>query len=90
MRFTSFAPKSTATIENSNFSKYLTIDYNAYSGFIVDDIMAKKIERSLITVEKLFYPTPVITQKTKLTNLEKQKQKKKLNKKIKKISRHQS
>ena len=64
MRFTSFAPASAANVYKFNQSKHLTIDQNVWSGFVVDDIMTKKIEKSLISIEKLFYPVPEIIKKT--------------------------
>ena len=87
MRFTSFAPASADTIYKFNQPKYPTVDQNVWSGFILDDVMTRKIEKSLISVEKLFYPSLEITKKTKLTKREKQKEKNKMNKKNKKFVR---
>ena len=87
MKFATFAPASAANIKKFNFSKNLTIDQNVWSGFVVDDIMTKKIEKSQISIEKLFHPVPEIIKKIQLTKLEKQKEKKKFNKKYQKIIR---
>ena len=80
MRFTSFAPASATNVYKFNQSKHLTIDQNVWSGFIVDETTTQKIERSLISIEKLFYPVPIL-KKSQLTKLEKQKEKNKMNKK---------